>query len=207
MGEREVAPPLPAPKAIPLPARARHAFFPPASANSTGCKPWEGDIDTSAISAVLHTGQNRLADTRPRITRRRFSFTDRAPAAYHNPGRTDWGTMYAGPYRPAQRANNLLPVFAQCRDAVFRTLFPNGPLRRQSCSLSACVPKWTTPTRCPFQFSWDAARHRCWGSPKTGDSPRRLLRPGGSPDPGPCRHRRLYCRLAAGRPQPRPTST
>ena len=94
MGEREVAPPLPALEAMMCPPEETNLW-----ARQRECN-WlqalEGDIDTSHFS-FLHTGKVTLDDIDPDHLER-FQFTDRAPRYHARP--TDWGTMYAAYPRP-----------------------------------------------------------------------------------------------------------
>jgi hypothetical protein len=143
MGEREVAPPLPAFEA---------ALCPPAEAElwarQRQCN-WlqalEGDIDTSHFS-FLHTGKVSIDDIDPNHLER-FQYTDRAPR-YHVK-RTDWGTMYAA-YRPATPGNTYYR-FAHFA-FPFWTLFPNGPLT-DNVLVQGWVPMDDTHTMA-FTFSW-----------------------------------------------------
>jgi phenylpropionate dioxygenase-like ring-hydroxylating dioxygenase large terminal subunit len=95
MGERELAPPLPALEAMLCPPDETSLW-----ARQRECN-WlqalEGDIDTSHFS-FLHTGKVTIDDIDPDHLER-FQFTDRAPRYHARP--TDWGAMYAA-YRPAQ---------------------------------------------------------------------------------------------------------
>jgi phthalate 4,5-dioxygenase len=143
MGEREVAPPLPALEAM---------LCPPDEANLS-CRQrecnWlqalEGDIDTSHFS-FLHTGKVTIDDIDPNHLER-FQFTDRAPC-YHVK-RTDWGTMYAA-YRPAQ-PGHLYYRFSHFV-MPFWALFPNGPLT-DNVLAQAWVPMDDTHTM-SFTFMW-----------------------------------------------------
>ena len=143
MGEREVAPPLPALEATLCPPGETSL-----SARQRECN-WlqalEGDIDTSHFS-FLHTGKIDVADIDPDHMER-FQLTDRAPR-YHVQA-TDWGTMYAA-YRPAQ-PGHLYYRFAHFA-MPFWTLFPNGPLS-DNVLAQAWVPMDDTHTM-SFQFSW-----------------------------------------------------
>jgi phthalate 4,5-dioxygenase oxygenase subunit len=143
MGEREVAPPLP----------ALEAMLCPPEETSLSCRQrecnWlqamEGDLDTSHFS-FLHGGKVAVDDIDPDHLER-FQFTDRAPR-YHV-RRTDWGTMYAA-YRPAQ------PGYLYYRFGHFAmpfwALFPNGPLT-DNVLVQGWVPMDDTHTL-TFTFSW-----------------------------------------------------
>jgi phenylpropionate dioxygenase-like ring-hydroxylating dioxygenase large terminal subunit len=95
MGEREVAPPLPAMEATLCPADETNISCCLRECN--WLQALEGDIDTSHFS-FLHTGKIELDDIDPDHLER-FQLIDRAPR-YHVQT-TDWGAMYAA-YRPAQ---------------------------------------------------------------------------------------------------------
>ena len=143
MGEREVAPPLPAFEAALLPPGESELW-----ARQRQCN-WlqalEGDIDTSHFS-FLHTGKVTIDDIDPNHLER-FQYTDRAPR-YHV-RRTDWGTMYAA-YRPAMPGNTYYR-FAHFA-FPFWTLFPNGPLA-DNVLVQGWVPMDDTHTMA-FTFSW-----------------------------------------------------
>jgi phthalate 4,5-dioxygenase oxygenase subunit len=144
MGERAVAPPLPALEAM---------LCPPDETDLT-CRQrecnWlqalEGDIDTSHFS-FLHTGKVEPGQIDPDHMDR-FQLIDRAPE-YHV-SMTDWGTMYTA-YRPAQpgRTYYRFAHFAM----PFWTLFPNGPLA-DNIIAQAWVPMDDTHTM-SFNFSWN----------------------------------------------------
>src|SRR6516162_4358409 len=125
MGEREVAPPLPALEAMLCPPDETNLL-----ARQRECN-WlqalEGDIDPNHLE--------------------RFQFTDRAPR-YHA-RMTDWGTMYAA-YRPAHRGH-LYYRFAHFV-FPFWALFPNGPLT-DNVLAQGWVPMDDTHTMA-FTFSW-----------------------------------------------------
>jgi len=144
MGEREVAPPLPAleatlcaPQETDLTCRLRECNW---------LQALEGDIDTSHFS-FLHTGKVEAGDIDPDHMDR-FQLFNRAPD-YHVRA-TDWGTMYTA-YRPAQ------PGYVYYRFAhfvmPFWTLFPNGPLT-DNIIAQAWVPMDDTHTM-SFNFSWN----------------------------------------------------
>jgi phenylpropionate dioxygenase-like ring-hydroxylating dioxygenase large terminal subunit len=143
MGERAVAPPLPALEAMLCPPDETAL-----SATQRGCN-WlqalEGDIDTSHFS-FLHTGKVEIGDIDPTHLER-FQLIDRAPE-YHV-STTDWGTMYTA-YRPAD------PGYTHYRFAHFAmpfwTLFPNGPLS-DNIIAQAWVPMDDTHTM-SYNFSW-----------------------------------------------------
>ena len=143
MGEREVAPPLPALEAMLCPPEETSL-----TARQRECN-WlqalEGDIDTSHFS-FLHGGKVTVEDIDPDHLER-FQFTDRAPR-YHVK-RTDWGTMYAA-YRPAQ-AGYLYYRFGHFA-MPFWALFPNGPLT-DNVLVQGWVPMDDTHTM-TFTFSW-----------------------------------------------------
>jgi phthalate 4,5-dioxygenase oxygenase subunit len=157
MGEREVAPPLP----------ALEALLCPLDETELNCKQrecnWlqalEGDIDTSHFS-FLHTGKVEPEHIDPNHLER-FQVIDRAPD-YHV-RTTDWGTMYAA-YRPAE------PGFTYYRFAHFAmpfwTLFPNGPLG-DNIIAQAWVPMDDTHTM-SYYFSWKR-RTPALGLLRTGD--------------------------------------
>jgi phthalate 4,5-dioxygenase len=143
MGEREMAPPLPALEAMLCPPDETELW-----ARQRECN-WlqalEGDIDTSHFS-LLHAGKVTADDIDPNHLER-FQFIDRTPR-YHV-RRTDWGTMYAA-YRPAE------PGYVYYRFAhfvfPFWTLFPNGPLT-DNVLAQGWVPMDDTHTMA-FTFSW-----------------------------------------------------
>ena len=143
MGQRDVAPPLPALEAMLCPPHETNLW-----ARQRECN-WlqalEGDIDTSHFS-FLHTGKVTIDDIDPNHLER-FQFTDRAPR-YHARA-TDWGTMYAA-YRPAQPGD----VYYRFAHFVFPfwTLFPNGPLT-DNVLAQGWVPMDDTHTMA-FTFSW-----------------------------------------------------
>src|SRR5215471_273194 len=143
IGERDVAPPLPALEAmLCLPgetnlwARQRECNW---------LQALEGDIDTSHFS-FLHTGKVTIDDIDPDHLER-FQFTDRAPRYHARP--TDWGTMYAA-YRPAQSGH----TYYRFAHFVFPfwTLFPNGPLT-DNVLAQGWVPVDDTHTMV-FTLSW-----------------------------------------------------
>ena len=143
MGEREVAPPLPALEAM---------LCPPEETDLT-CRlrecNWlqalEGDIDTSHFS-FLHTGKVEAGHIDPDHMDR-FQLINRAPE-YHV-STTDWGTMYTA-HRPAQPGHTYYRFahFAM----PFWTLFPNGPLA-DNIIAQAWVPMDDTHTM-SFNLSW-----------------------------------------------------
>jgi phthalate 4,5-dioxygenase len=143
VGEREIAPPLPALEAMLCPHDETNLW-----ARQRECN-WlqalEGDIDTSHFS-FLHTGKVTIDDIDPDHLER-FQFTDRAPRYHARP--TDWGTMYAA-YRPAE-AGHLYYRFAHFV-FPFWTLFPNGPLT-DNVLAQGWVPMDDTHTMA-FTFSW-----------------------------------------------------
>jgi phthalate 4,5-dioxygenase len=143
MGEREVAPPLPAIEATMC--REEETTISCVMRECNWLQALEGDIDTSHFS-FLHTGKVELADIDPDHLER-FQLIDRAPRYYVKP--TDWGTMYAA-YRPAQ------PGYLYYRFAHFAfpfwTLFPNGPLT-DNILTQAWVPMDDTHVM-SFQFNW-----------------------------------------------------
>ena len=143
MGERDVAPPLPALEAALCPPGEAELW-----ARQRQCN-WlqalEGDIDTSHFS-FLHTGKVTIDDIDPNHLER-FQYTDRAPR-YHVKG-TEWGTMYAA-YRPATPGNTYYR-FAHFA-FPFWTLFPNGPLT-DNVLVQGWVPMDDTHTMA-FTFSW-----------------------------------------------------
>jgi phthalate 4,5-dioxygenase oxygenase subunit len=157
MGERAVAPPLPALEAMLCPPEETAL-----SATQRGCN-WlqalEGDIDTSHFS-FLHTGKVEIGDIDPNHLER-FQLIDRAPE-YHV-STTDWGTMYTA-YRPAE------PGYTYYRFAHFAmpfwTLFPNGPLS-DNIIAQAWVPMDDTHTM-SYNFSWQR-RTPPLGLLKTGE--------------------------------------
>src|SRR5258708_1804077 len=157
MGEREIAPPLPALEAMLCPPEETAL-----SATQRECN-WlqalEGDIDTSHFS-FLHTGKVEIGDIDPTHLER-FQLIDRAPE-YHV-STTDWGTMYTA-YRPAE------PGYTYYRFAHFAmpfwTLFPNGPLS-DNIIAQAWVPMDDTHTM-SFNFSWKR-RTPALGLLKTGE--------------------------------------
>ena len=122
MGERAVAPPLPAleamlcpPEETDLSCRQRECNWPQAL---------EGDIDTSHFS-FLHIGKIEAEQIDPDHMDR-FQIIDRAPD--YRVSATDWGTMYTA-YRPAQPGLHLLPLRPLC-DAVLDAV-PERPVDRQ----------------------------------------------------------------------------
>jgi phenylpropionate dioxygenase-like ring-hydroxylating dioxygenase large terminal subunit len=119
MGEREVAPPLPAIQATRCPAEEVNIACVMRECN--WLQALEGDIDTSHFS-FLHTGKVEIEDIDPNHLER-FQLIDRAPR--YNVKTTDWGTIYAA-YRPAE-PGHLYYRFAYFA-FPFWTLFPNGPL-------------------------------------------------------------------------------
>ena len=143
MGERAVAPPLPALEAMLCPPEETDL-----NCKSRECN-WlqalEGDIDTSHFS-FLHTGKVEIGDIDPNHLER-FQVIDRAPE-YHV-ATTDWGTMYTA-HRPAD------PGFTYYRFAHFAmpfwTLFPNGPLE-DNIIAQGWVPMDDTHTM-TYLFSW-----------------------------------------------------
>jgi hypothetical protein len=143
MGERDVAPPLPALEAMLCPPDETNLL-----ARQRECN-WlqalEGDIDTSHFS-FLHTGKVTIDDVDPDHLER-FQFTDRAPRFHARP--TDWGTMYAA-YRPAQSGH----TYYRFAHFVFPfwTLFPNGPLT-DNVLAQGWVPMDDTHIMA-FTFSW-----------------------------------------------------
>jgi phthalate 4,5-dioxygenase len=143
MGEREVAPPLPALEAMLCPPEETNLW-----ARQRECN-WlqalEGDIDTSHFS-FLHTGKVMIDDIDPNHLER-FQFTDRAP--HYQARMTDWGTMYAA-YRPAQ-PGHLYYRFAHFV-FPFWALFPNGPLT-DNVLAQGWVPMDDTHTMA-FTFNW-----------------------------------------------------
>jgi phenylpropionate dioxygenase-like ring-hydroxylating dioxygenase large terminal subunit len=157
MGDRAVAPPLPALEAMLCPPEETDL-----SARQRECN-WlqalEGDIDTSHFS-FLHTGKVDIGDIDPNHLER-FQLIDRAPE-YHV-STTDWGTMYTA-YRPAE------PGYTYYRYAHFAmpfwTLFPNGPLEDNV--IAQCwVPMDDTHTM-SFSFFWKRKTPGL-GLLKTGD--------------------------------------
>ena len=143
MGERAVAPPLPAIEATMCPAEETNISCVMRECN--WLQALEGDIDTSHFS-FLHTGKVELADIDPDHLER-FQLIDRAPR-YHVKT-TNWGTMYAA-YRPAQ-PGHLYYRFAHFA-FPFWTLFPNGPLN-DNILTQAWVPMDDTHVM-SFQFNW-----------------------------------------------------
>jgi phthalate 4,5-dioxygenase len=143
MGEREVAPPMPAIEATLCPAA--EVTISCVMRECNWLQALEGDIDTSHFS-FLHTGKVEFADIDPNHLER-FQLIDRAPR-YHV-RTTDWGTMYAA-YRPAQ-PGHLYYRFAHFA-FPFWTLFPNGPLT-DNILTQAWVPMDDTHVM-SFQFNW-----------------------------------------------------
>jgi len=149
MGEREVAPPLP----------ALEALLCPPDEIELNCKQrecnWlqalEGDIDTSHFS-FLHTGKVEIGDIDPNHLER-YQVIDRAPQ-YHV-ANTGWGTMYTA-HRPGDPGTTYYRFahFAM----PFWTLFPNGPLE-DNILAQAWVPMDDTHTMIYF-FNW---KHRTPG--------------------------------------------
>jgi phenylpropionate dioxygenase-like ring-hydroxylating dioxygenase large terminal subunit len=143
MGEREVAPPLPALEAM---------LCPPDDISLTcsmrECN-WlqalEGDIDTSHFS-FLHSGKVTVDDIDPNHLER-FQLIDRAPRYQAKP--TEWGAMYAA-YRPAEVGQTYYR-FAHFV-MPFWTLFPNGPLA-DNILAQGWVPMDDTHTMA-FTFMW-----------------------------------------------------
>jgi len=143
MGERALAPPLP----------ALEAMLCPPDETSLSCRMrecnWlqalEGDIDTSHFS-FLHIGKVEAEQFDPDHMDR-FQLIDRAPE-YHV-ANTDWGTMYTA-FRPAQPGHTYYRFahFAM----PFWTLFPNGPLA-DNIIAQAWVPMDDTHTM-SFNLSW-----------------------------------------------------
>ena len=143
MGERALAPPLP----------ALEAMLCPPDETSLSCRMrecnWlqalEGDIDTSHFS-FLHIGKVEAEQFDPNHMDR-FQLIDRAPE-YHV-ANTDWGTMYTA-FRPAQPGHTYYRFahFAM----PFWTLFPNGPLT-DNIIAQAWVPMDDTHTM-SYNFSW-----------------------------------------------------
>jgi phenylpropionate dioxygenase-like ring-hydroxylating dioxygenase large terminal subunit len=144
MGERAVAPPLPALEAMLCPAEETDL-----SCRQRECN-WlqalEGDIDTSHFS-FLHIGKVEADQIDPDHMDR-FQLIDRAPD-YHVSA-TDWGTMYTA-YRPAQPGHTYYR-FAHFV-MPFWTLFPNGPLT-DNIIAQAWVPMDDTHTM-SFFISWN----------------------------------------------------
>jgi phenylpropionate dioxygenase-like ring-hydroxylating dioxygenase large terminal subunit len=144
MGERAVAPPLPALEVMSCPQGEMDL-----SCRQRECN-WlqalEGDIDTSHFS-FLHSGKVEAEDIDP-DNMERFQLINRAPE-YHV-STTDWGTMYTA-YRPA------LPGFNYHRFGhvvmPFWALFPNGPLG-DNVLAQAWVPMDDTHTM-SFFLSWN----------------------------------------------------
>jgi len=143
MGEREVAPPLPALEATLCPPDETDIYC--AQRECNWLQALEGDIDTSHFS-FLHTGKVEAEDIDPNHPDR-FQLLDRAPNYHVRP--TEWGTMYAG-YRPAQ-SGHLYYRFAHFV-MPFWTLFPNGPLT-DNIIAQAWVPMDDTHTM-SIMFSW-----------------------------------------------------
>ena len=143
MGDRAVAPPLPAFEAMLCPPDETELACRQRECN--WLQALEGDIDTSHFS-FLHTGKVELADIDPNHLER-FQLIDRAPE-YHV-STTDWGTMYAA-HRPAE------PGFTYYRFAHFAmpfwTLFPNGPIT-DNIIAQAWVPMDDTHTM-SYYISW-----------------------------------------------------
>jgi phthalate 4,5-dioxygenase oxygenase subunit len=157
MGEREVAPPLPAleamlcpPDEIELSCRQRECNW---------LQALEGDIDTSHFS-FLHIGKVEPEQIDPNHMEL-FHLVDRGPEYHVNS--TDWGTMYSA-YRPAQ------PGYVYHRYAhfvlPFWTLFPNGPLA-DNIIAQAWVPMDDTHTM-SFFFGWKR-KTPSLGELKTGE--------------------------------------
>jgi phthalate 4,5-dioxygenase len=119
MGERAIAPPLPALEATVLAPDETYVYC--AQRECNWLQALEGDIDTSHFS-FLHTGKVKVGHVDPDHPER-FQLIDRVPR-YHVQA-TDWGAMCAA-YRPAQ-PGQLYYRFAHFV-MPFWTLFPNGPL-------------------------------------------------------------------------------
>ena len=117
MGDRAIAPPLPALEATVLAPDETYVYC--AQRECNWLQALEGDIDTSHFS-FLHTGKVEVGHVDPDHPER-FQLIDRAPR-YHVQA-TDWGAMYAA-YRPAQ-PGQLYYRFAHFA-MPFWTLFPNG---------------------------------------------------------------------------------
>jgi phenylpropionate dioxygenase-like ring-hydroxylating dioxygenase large terminal subunit len=143
LGEREIAPPLPALEALLCPAD--EIVISPRQRECNWLQALEGDIDTSHFS-FLHTGKVTIDDIDPNHLER-FQLTDRAPHYHVRP--TEWGTMYAA-YRPAEpgRTYYRFAHFAM----PFWTLFPNGPIG-DNIIAQAWVPMDDTHTM-SYQFNW-----------------------------------------------------
>ncbi len=143
MGEREVAPPLPALEVMLCPPDETDLLCRQRECN--WLQALEGDIDTSHFS-FLHTGKIEADDIDPNHMDR-FQLINRAPE--YQVSTTEWGTMYDA-YRPAQ------PGYTYHRFAhfvlPFWTLFPNGPLR-DNIIAQAWVPLDDTHTMSYF-LSW-----------------------------------------------------
>ena len=146
MGERAIAPPLPALEATVLAPDETYVYC--AQRECNWLQALEGDIDTSHFS-FLHTGKVEVGHVDPDHPER-FQLIDRAPR-YHVQA-TDWGAMYAA-YRPAQ-PGQLYYRFAHFV-MPFWTLFPNGPLT-DNIIAQAWVPMDDTHVM-SFQYAW---RHR-----------------------------------------------
>ena len=174
MGEREVAPPLPALEALVCPPEETQV-----SCRQRECN-WvqalEGDIDPSHFS-FLHTGSVDVADIDPSHTER-FSIITRAPR--YQVQQTDWGLMYAS-HRPAD-PGNLYYRYAHFA-LPFWTMFPNGPLS-DNILAQAWVPMDDTHTMTftalwkrktpPLEFTKDGTRipgvdRMCETLPNTAD--------------------------------------
>jgi phthalate 4,5-dioxygenase oxygenase subunit len=144
MGEREVAPPLPALEVTLCPPEETDLYCRQRECN--WLQALEGDIDTSHFS-FLHTGKVEARDIDPDHMDR-FQLISRAP--HYHVSMTDWGTMYAA-YRPAH------PGYSYYRFAhfvmPFWTLFPNGPLT-DNIIAQGWVPMDDTHTM-SFNLSWN----------------------------------------------------
>jgi phenylpropionate dioxygenase-like ring-hydroxylating dioxygenase large terminal subunit len=119
MGERAVAPPLPAFEALLCPPEETLVTCRQRECNWV--QALEGDLDPSHFS-FLHTGAVKVEDIDPNHIER-FQVMYRAPR--YQVEQTDWGLMFAS-YRPADPSHTY---YRYTQFAMpFWTMFPNGPL-------------------------------------------------------------------------------
>ena len=174
LGEREMAPPLPAFEALLCPPEETLVTCRQRECNWV--QALEGDIDPSHFS-FLHTGAVKVADIDPNHSER-FQVLHRAPR--YQVQQTDWGIMYAS-VRPADPGNLYYRYshFAM----PFWTMFPNGPLA-DNILAQAWVPMDDTHTMTftalwkrktpPLEFTKDGTRipgidRLCETLPNTAD--------------------------------------
>src|SRR6266436_5359370 len=158
LGEREMAPPLPAFEALLCPPEETLVTCRQRECNWV--QALEGDIDPSHFS-FLHTGAVKVADIDPNHSER-FQVLHRAPR--YQVQQTDWGIMYAS-VRPPDPGNLYYRYshFAM----PFWTMFPNGPLA-DNILAQAWVPMDDTHTMTftalwkrktpPLEFTKDGTR-------------------------------------------------